>query len=322
MDFTVEPFRKRDEELWDSFVGESANGTIFHTRRFLNYHPPDRFKDYSHIIRKRGRLAGLFPAALTMRDGKSWVVSHAGTSYGGIVYDRTMSVRDAYDMVQCLVTRFREDGYHRIRLTLPPLWYDIQPNHYIEFALLKSGFRYDIQELTSVVSLQALPESVQSAFGESTRRAIRKAQKSGIIIEFSDDISGYYPILERNLSMRHNVTPTHTLAELTKLKSLYPDKILLLAAFYRKKMIGGIMPFICNRRTALAFYISNDMDFQHLRPVDCLMESLLQWAKDTGFLYVDFGTFTLKMEPNWGLGKFKEKFGAKGAFRSTLILPE
>ncbi len=36
-----------------------------------------------------------------------------------------------------------------------------------------------------------------------------------------------------------------------------------------------------------------------------------------GFKYLDFGIFTVNMEPNWGLGRFKENFGARGIFRDT-----
>ena len=43
------------------------------------------------------------------------------------------------------------------------------------------------------------------------------------------------------------------------------------------------------------------------------------WARRRSFQYLDFGTSTLNMEPNWGLIKFKENFGALGFFRDTLI---
>jgi hypothetical protein len=39
--------------------------------------------------------------------------------------------------------------------------------------------------------------------------------------------------------------------------------------------------------------------------------------KDEGFKFLDFGIFTVNMDPNWGLGRFKENFGARGIFRDT-----
>jgi hypothetical protein len=39
--------------------------------------------------------------------------------------------------------------------------------------------------------------------------------------------------------------------------------------------------------------------------------------KYEGFSFLDFGIFTVNMEPNWGLGRFKENFGSRGIFRDT-----
>ena len=320
MSIAIEKYHNQAEEVWDSFVTNSSNGTIFQSRRFLHYHRADKFKDYSWIFYKKSRIAGVLPAALIRRGRETWIVSHPGASYGGIVYDDTLGIRDAQDMTDLFLRKARHDGYQNIRITLSPYWYDTQPNQYIEFALLKAGLNHEKQELSSVVPVKDLPLDVSLAFTDSTRRAIRKSKRMEVRVAWSDDLESYYIILRKNLSLRHNVEPTHTIAELKKLHRLFPEKIRLLGAFYHGRMIGGIVNFICNPRTALAFYISHDMEYQHLRAVDSLLANYLQWGRDENFLYIDFGTFTLNMEPNWGLGKFKEKFAAKGAFRSTLVM--
>ena len=49
--FHFEKYNEKDEKKWDDFVMEkSINGTFLQTRRFLNYHPKDRFVDESIII--------------------------------------------------------------------------------------------------------------------------------------------------------------------------------------------------------------------------------------------------------------------------------
>ena len=51
MEYYVKPYDIQYETLWDDFVeNKSVNGTFLHTRRFFNYHPKNRFKDYSLII--------------------------------------------------------------------------------------------------------------------------------------------------------------------------------------------------------------------------------------------------------------------------------
>lgn len=322
MSIVLHRFQTNLTHDWDSFVSDSANGTLFHLRRFLSYHAPGKFIDYSWIFKVKNRIIGVFPAVLLTTAQENSVVSHPGSSYGGIVYGNEMGIRQAHDMVHLLLQQIRQDKISTVRITVPPVWYDVQPNQYIEFALLSEGFSYQKQELSSVVSLRSLPQDFEDSLADATRRAIQKAIKNGVTIEWSNNIRDYYSILKQNLSLRHNVKPTHSLSELIHLQELFPDKIFLLAAFYEEKMIGGIVPFICNSRVVLAFYISHAMEFQHLRAVDYLMASFINWAREKGFHYVDFGTFTLNMEPNWGLGKFKEKFSARGAFRSTLILTQ
>ena len=48
------------EERWDRFVlDKSINGTILQTRRFLNYHPADRFDDNSLMFMKGTEIIGV-----------------------------------------------------------------------------------------------------------------------------------------------------------------------------------------------------------------------------------------------------------------------
>ena len=37
------------ETRWDEFIAETNNGTLFHTQRFLGYHPEGRF-EHRHLI--------------------------------------------------------------------------------------------------------------------------------------------------------------------------------------------------------------------------------------------------------------------------------
>ena len=47
----IEKYNDNYENIWDNFVdNESINGTIYHTRKFLNYHQKDRFEDVIYYI--------------------------------------------------------------------------------------------------------------------------------------------------------------------------------------------------------------------------------------------------------------------------------
>ena len=69
----------------------------------------------------------------------------------------------------------------------------------------------------------------------------------------------------------------------------------------------------------LAFYISHDEAYQEYRAVNLLFATIMKESAIKGFSYLDFGIFTVNMDPNWGLGRFKENFGSRGVFRDTFI---
>ena len=82
-------------------------------------------------------------------------------------------------------------------------------------------------------------------------------------------------------------------------------------------MIAGILNFLVRGDVALAFYISHKEDFQGLRPLNLLFYNIFKWALNENINVYDFGIFTVDGEPNMGLGRFKENFGASGVFRDT-----
>ena len=104
------------------------------------------------------------------------------------------------------------------------------------------------------------------------------------------------------------------------MNKLFPNQVVLHSAILDNKMIAGVVNFIVNPKIILAFYISHDEHFQESRPLNLLFSSIFEWAIQKGVHAFDFGIFTVKEEPNFGLARFKENFGASGIFRDTLEL--
>lgn len=310
-------FQPDDARNWDEFVARANNGTLFHERRFLSYHPADRFSDHSLILEKKGKIKALFPAAVQEEGGKQSLISHPGSSYGGLIVDRDLSFRDSYDIVELLVKHGKAKGYSKIKMTLPPAIYQSRVSNYIDFSLIKHGFEYAKRDVSSMLTIESTPEENLALFRTSHRTAVRKAIKQNVTISESDDWESFYQILETNLKIRHGVNPTHTLDEIIKLKTLYPDRIKLFSAFHDDKMVAGVVNFSVNKDVVLAFYISHDETRQKLRAVNLLFYEIIKWCQVNNFKYLDFGIFTVDMDPNFGLGRFKENFGASGVFRDT-----
>jgi len=308
---------KISNEEWDAFVNASDNGTMFHQRLFLSYHPKEKFKDASLVIKKNDKILALFPAVVINRDGKKIFSSHSGASYGGFVYNSNLNFQEAFELIDILQKYAKELKCDAIQLTLPPIIYLTKYSNYIDFALIKNGFTYLKREVSSVVQLDVPKEELLSTYRSEARTAAKKAVKQGVEIVECDQYAEYYEILKKNLKMRHNVNPTHTLDELLKIKKLYPSKVRLWGAFVKGKLIAGVCNFSANDKVVLAFYISHDEDYQEYRAVNLLFYEIMKRSHDERFKFLDFGIFTVNMDPNWGLGRFKENFGARGIFRDS-----
>ncbi len=304
---------------WDEFVWAANNGTIFHTRQFLSYHPGDRFTDHSYLILKKDQPYALFPAVRIESDGLETLYSHRGASYGGIVFQEDLSIRDAYDLVEGLLEEAESAGIEQIVMTPPPVIYYRRLSNYLDFALYKHGFQYRKREISSMLTLESSIEGNLGKFRSSSRRNYRKAKREGVAIRQTDDYAAFYRILKRNLKIRHDVQPTHTLEELERLAEIFPDRIRLFGAYLDDTMIAGVVNFTCNRDVVLAFYISHDEEYQEYRAVNLLFYEVIRWAIDQHLAYLDFGIFTVNEKPNFGLGRFKESFGASGIFRDTFV---
>lgn len=313
----IKQFQKSLASEWDNLIKNANNGTIFHTRKFLSYHPPGRFIDHSLVFYKNNQPYILFPAAEKEIDKKRFLVSHPGTSYGSFIVPEDISFADSYDIVESLIKYAKSQNFQGIRLTPPPTIYNRRLSNYIDFSLLQHGFRYLKREISSILFLEDTVEQNLDKFKSSHKRAVRKAIKEGVVVRESNKFDEFYSILQNNLKIRHNVTPTHTLDELLKLKELFPNDVKLFGAFLGDKMVAGVVNFICTKDVVLAFYISHDEKYQETRALNLLFYSIFDWAITNNFKVFDFGIFTVNEEPNFGLARFKENFGASGMFRDT-----
>ena len=312
----VKKYSEEYRQQWDEFIEHSQQGTLFHTRAFLAYHPLERFTDDSLLFFAEGSLLAVLPAAAHTHNGARILCSHPGASFGGFVTQPHLSLIETDRVVAAFLTYCHEQGYGGAQLTLPPQVYFSSPGNHVEYILHRCGFQYDKREMTSVISLDAPFDF----WPREARRARRRAEKRGVKIEESEDWEAFYTVLVHNIWQRHQVRPTHTLEELQRLRDLCPRRLRLFAAFADREMIAGMVLFLCNARVAMAFYyVSYREGFEHFHGFYALIAEVLEWCGRQGFRHLDFGTYTIDSEPNWGLANFKEGFGAQGVLRDTMF---
>lgn len=310
-----------DTDLWEEFWQDAVNGTLFHSLKFLSYHPENRFRQHHLGFRRKGNLVGIFLGAERDEDGvKTWV-SHPGVSYGGPTWSRKLKYHQLESLITALIEYARDQDFQRIRMTLPPVIYNSSPEQSLDFALMRHGFKVVRSELTQAVRLDFDENSLMDQMVNKSRTAYRKAIKEGLkfrIIEnpTQAEYDRFWEILVENRAGL-GVVPAHSREEIELLHNLVPDKLMMAAIEHEGRMVTVIWNFICNRRTVLEFYMAHTAEAQILRPVTYLTYHTLLWAKRQGFKWLDFGISSIDGEPTWGLMKYKENFRARHFLRTT-----
>ena len=309
------------EREWETFLSESANGTIFHSQRFLSYHSPDKFKHHHLIFRMRGKIRAIFTGAEIDGEKGMTLKSHPGASYGGLVMKGEADFEDYYGVVQALIGYAENNNFKTVCLTQPPVIYHSSGSQGIDFALLQLGFKASVVELTQSVNLTVLNGNAFDSVVDKTRNACRQADKKGVVYQENvaltkENIKDFYGILVENRRAL-GVVPTHTEEELNRLAELIPENLHLSFAEYMGERIAGLLHFICNRKVVLLFYVCHKRDRQSLKPAPFLLTNTLNWADKNGYRELDFGISTLRGNPNRGLLKFKENFRTSPYLRTT-----
>jgi hypothetical protein len=94
----------------------------------------------------------------------------------------------------------------------------------------------------------------------------------------------------------------------------------LFLAYFGGIAVAGALLFSCNKKSILAFYIADLIEYRHLCPINCLLAEVIRSSKEDGFEHLDLGTSSIQMNPNWSLIQFKESLGSFGVFRDTYTL--
>ena len=235
-------------------MGSSVNGTFMQERKFLGYHPSDRFSDHSLIFMEDKRILAVLPAAVVQQEDKRILVSHPGASHGGLIIKPSLSTKKCLELVSALVEYCAMTGFDYIRLKPVPKVYHKELSDQLDFALRFSGFKLEYTELATVLELKKGEESfVKRVMSDTAFRNYQKALKSGLSVVEDADINDFWPILENKLKHNHNAKPAHTLDEIKHLKTLYPDRIKLFAAYEGITPCSGCFGIFTERKSYKLF---------------------------------------------------------------------
>ncbi|MCX7834698.1 MAG: peptidoglycan bridge formation glycyltransferase FemA/FemB family protein [bacterium] len=319
-----EPYTTNFAEEWDRLVQLANDGTYFQTRRFLSYHEEGKFEDCSLVLKKKGNLWGVLPAAVRYRQNSEntsskWFVSHPGASYGGIMTKKIVAFDEAEEILRSLIEHVKNLGFQGLEITPPPICYHRIPSDVWSFVMMMLGFQYRKRDYTQIVPLWF--EDPTLFYDNKTLGGLRFAEKQGVVVkevELSEenwDI--FYPMLIDNRK-KYGVLPAHSRRDLSALSRLVPEMMKLYFAYDRhQQVVAASLIFDISPQVTMTFYITHDRNKQDTKAVLPLNHFSIVKARERGARWLDFGISTVVGVPGYGLIRFKENFGAVGGWRDV-----
>jgi len=310
----VRPCEAGDAAAWDALCARAPNGTWLHTRRFLGYHG-ERFRDASALVLDGERMVGVVPAAWAP-DDERLVVSHPGATYGGVVHDGGLAGTCMVRALQALCAHWHGLGARRLHYKPLPHIHSTQAAQDDLFALHALGAARPRCELSSAIDLQRPRHP-----SERRRRALRKARAAVSVSHDAAHLAALYGVIEANLQRRHGASPVHTLAELERLRQLFPQQVRVGCALEDGEVTAGVVLFNGSNVWHAQYIAASERGFE-TNALDAVFDALIDQAAAQGARWFDFGTSNggPAHALNEGLYRFKCEFGGGGVLHEHYVL--
>jgi len=216
-----------EHERWDSFVTQADNGTLLHTRRFLDYHG-DRFVDCSLVIGDGpDRWFAVLPLAASKSDPEV-AVSHPGATFGGLVTSAPQRADRVRAALEAAFANLWEAGYRSLIYRPQPAFLGRQPDAVALQAMLALNAEIKPKSLFSMADLR---EPLRLSKGR--KWGIGKARKVDLRVELDSSEESYlafYDVLQDCLDTRHGAEPLHSRDEFLDLRTRCAEDAVLAVA--------------------------------------------------------------------------------------------
>jgi len=292
---------------WDNLVSTSRNGTFLFYRDYMEYHS-DRFNDCSYLIFRKGKLEAILPGNIS----NNCFYSHQGLTYGGLISSSKICTSEVIEIFKILKKVLQNIGIKYVIYKPVPLIYHHIPAQEDIYAL----FINKAEKIACNISSTIFQNS-KLGFIESRKSGLRKSIKECIQIVESNNLSTFWSILERNLQLKFNTKPVHSLREIELLTKRFPENIRLFVAKQKGIIIAGTILFLMKNVIHVQYISANEIG-KETGSLDLLFDHLIN--KEFQHIPIfDFGQSTEKM------GKFlnenlifqKEGFGGRGIVYDT-----
>lgn len=161
------------------------------------------------------------------------------------------------------------------------------------------------EKVSMLLPLPHSADQLWSGFKSKLRSQVRKAEKNGLIFQWShlSEINAFYTVFSRN--MHELGSPVHSKKWIQAVLANYGEKAKMGLVFLKDQPVGCGIVLLCGKTVSIP-WASTLRKFNRLGPNMLLYWNLLKFSADNGYNVFDFGRST----PGEGTYKFKAQWGS------------
>lgn len=153
-------------------------------------------------------------------------------------------------------------------------------------------------------------DDIWAGLSGSARRAVRKAEKQGVVVRAATDVHELRAFFELHLRVRKYkyrlLAQPYRFFENIWAEFLDRGHGSLMLAFHDEKLLGGVL-FLEWKDTAYYKFNASDASLVEVRPNDLIVWKAIEAAKTKGLAQLDFGLSDMDQE---GLIRYKRKYAS------------
>lgn len=324
IEYRIEWYDNACFDEWDIFIQEKAvNGTLLQTRRFLSYHPAERFKDCSVIVRNKGMIVAVCPACEIEEKGCKTFMSHGGSTYGGlIVAPNICKIEKMVSLIREIERFLAGSGFSKIIYKQTPDLLSLCSNDLLSFCFQHEGYK-EKQELNLYIDFNKYSQPIKKNFYRGRRNCVKRCITMGMRsreLYSEEEFKRFHEILCANLK-KYGKKPIHTVEELLLLKSILKDDIEFWGVNLESEIVAGAMVFYFEKTRCMhTHYLAAEPNLEKYSPMSFLYYAMIENAMRRGYRNVSWGIATdHDGNINWNLFRTKESYGSIHEINRTYV---
>lgn len=289
-DIEIREFKIDEYKMWDELVGNSPQGTIFHSSDWLK--AVERHTN-SKLYLFVGYLGDETVAAIPLFYHKNFFLKILSSPVGSTMIQNLGPIIPNYDDLkqdkrEFYFREFQKEldkfiyskiNPHAITITTSPNLIDARPYIWTDYQVTPM-YNY-IKNITNL-------DLIWNGFKKQLRKNIVNAKKTGVEIE-EGDLNSYKFIIQ-SLSMRLEEQESKLSASneymLDLYHTLHPNNLKVFISKYKGKQVGGII-FTTYKDKVSIWVGATQANLKGIYPVDLLQWKIIEWGHENGFKYCE-----------------------------------